>query len=54
MTLQCISSGLNIFGLDTSLTSMITGLVLIGTLAINFLSSRRGDRVRAMRAHKAA
>lgn len=43
-TLQCLSSGLNIFGLDTSLTSMITGVVLIGTLTLGFLASRRGER----------
>lgn len=46
MTLQCISSGLNIFGMDASLTSMITGLVLIGVLAINFFNGRRGEHVR--------
>lgn len=43
VTLQCISSGLNIFGLDTSLTSMITGFVLIGTLSLNYLAGRRGE-----------
>lgn len=52
ITLQCISSGLNIFGLDTSLTSMITGLVLIGALAVNFFSARRSERVRAVRSAK--
>lgn len=46
MTLQCISSGLNIFGLDTSLTSMITGLVLIGTLTVNFLNMRKNEQVK--------
>ena len=43
VTLQCISSGLNIFGLDTSLTSMITGFVLIATLSLNYLAGRRGE-----------
>ena len=45
ITLQCISSGLNIFGMDTSITSMITGLVLIGVLTINFFNNCRGDRI---------
>ena len=49
VTLQCISSGLNIFGLDTSLTSMVTGLVLILTLALNFFSGRRSERVHSAR-----
>lgn len=46
MLLQCISSGMNIFGMDTCLTSMITGLVLIGVLTVNFFTRRRGERVR--------
>lgn len=45
MTLQCISSGLNIFGMDTSLSSMITGGVLIGVLTLHFVNSQRGERV---------
>ncbi len=49
-TLQCLSSGLNIFGLDTSLTSMITGIVLIGTLSINFFAAQRSERVGAIKA----
>lgn len=40
-TLQCVSSGLNIFGLDTSLTTMITGLILIGVLTANFIAANR-------------
>ena len=48
-TLQCLSSGLNIFGLDTSLTSMITGAVLIGTLAVGFFASHRNERVRTLK-----
>lgn len=46
-TLQCLSSGLNIFGMDTSLSSMITGVVLIGTLTIGFFASRRGEKAGA-------
>ncbi len=46
-TLQCLSSGLNIFGMDTSLSSMITGIVLIGTLAIAFIAARRSEEVRS-------
>lgn len=48
-TLQCLSSGLNIFGMDTSLSSMITGIVLIGTLAIGFIAARRSEAVRSAR-----
>ncbi len=38
LVLQCISSGLNIAGLDTNLSTVITGLLLIGVLAVNFIS----------------
>jgi len=40
--LQCLSSGLNIFGLETSLSRVITGALLIGVLLINFLTTRYG------------
>ena len=33
LVLQCISSGLNIAGLDTNLSTVITGLLLISVLA---------------------
>lgn len=40
--LQCLSSGLNIFGLESSLSTVITGLLLIGVLTINYFASIRG------------
>lgn len=40
--LQCLSSGLNIFGLQTSLSEVITGLLLITVLTINFFTTRYG------------
>ena len=39
LILQVISSGLNIFGLNRYLTTVITGLVLIAVLAIHFIIS---------------
>lgn len=41
MILQTISSGLNIFGLNRYLTTVIMGLVLIVVLVINFIMSSR-------------
>lgn len=49
LTLQCISSGMNIFGVETSLTTMVTGVVLIGVLTVNFLNARKGERIRTAR-----
>lgn len=43
--LQCLSSGLNIFGLETSLSRVIMGVLLLGVLVINFLSTARGKAV---------
>ena len=40
--MQIISSGLNIFGLDRSLTTVITGVILIGVLTLNFITSKTG------------
>lgn len=40
LILQIISSGLNIFGLNRYLTTVIIGLVMIGVLTINFLMDR--------------
>ena len=39
LILQVISSGLNIFGLNRYLTTVITGLVLIAVLTIHFIIS---------------
>ncbi|MFC2280010.1 MAG: ABC transporter permease, partial [Treponema socranskii subsp. buccale] len=39
LILQVISSGLNIFGLNSYLTTVITGLVLIAVLTIHFIIS---------------
>lgn len=40
--MQIISSGLNIFGLNRSLTTVITGVILIGVLTLNFITSKTG------------
>ncbi len=40
--MQIISSGLNIFGMDRSLTTVITGVILIGVLTLNFITSKTG------------
>ncbi len=44
LTLQSISSGLNIVGVDTNLSTVITGLLLIGVLAINFISAMTASK----------
>ena len=48
--LQCISSGLNIVGLDKSLSTVITGLVLIGVLTVNFLAAKYGGQKKLKKA----
>ena len=46
LILQTISSGLNIFGLNRYLTTVIVGLVMISVLAINFLMDVRKNRTK--------
>jgi simple sugar transport system permease protein len=41
LILQVISSGLNIFGLNRYLTTVITGLVMIIVLAINYIQTMK-------------
>ncbi|MGJ4848821.1 ABC transporter permease [Bacillota bacterium Meth-B3] len=38
--LQVISSGFNIIGLNRNITDIVTGLILIGVLSINYLTTR--------------
>ncbi|MEA4897527.1 MAG: ABC transporter permease [Christensenellaceae bacterium] len=38
--LQVISSGFNIIGLNRNITDIVTGLILIGVLSINYLATR--------------
>jgi len=38
--LQVVSSGFNIVGVNRNITDMVTGLILIGVLSINYLATR--------------
>ena len=42
--LQVISSGFNIIGINRNITDIVTGLILVGVLSINYFTSR--DRVK--------
>lgn len=44
--MQIISSGMNIFGLDRSLTTVVTGIILIGVLTLNFITSQKGSLIK--------
>ena len=45
LLMQSVSSGLTILGMDNALTTMVTGLVLLGVLTINFINRSRNGRL---------
>ena len=45
--LQAVSSGFNIIGINRNITDIVTGLILVVVLSINFFSSRARGRKKA-------
>jgi len=46
--MQSISTGLNIFGLDRSLTNVITGCILVGVLTLNFITGNFNLKIKKL------
>lgn len=44
LILQVLSSGFNIIGINRNITDIVTGLILVGVLSVNYLTSRERTR----------